>query len=63
MVVLRGEIGRRDLVLFDLQSGVERRLTRFSRDVTVGDFDVSADGSEIIFEREAESADVILIER
>jgi Tol biopolymer transport system component len=63
MVVFRGEIGRRDLVLFDLESGVEQRLTRFSRDFTVGDFDVSADGSEIIFERKAESADVILIER
>jgi Tol biopolymer transport system component len=63
MVVSRGEIGRRDLVLFDLESGFERRLTGFSRDVTVGDFDVSADGSEIVFERKAESADVILIER
>jgi len=63
MVVLRGEIGSRDLVMFDLESGAERRLTAFSRDVTVGDFDVSADGSEIIFERKAESADVILIER
>ena len=63
MVVLRGEIGSRDLALFDLESGAERKLTGFSRDVTVGDFDVSADGSEIVFERKAESADVILIER
>lgn len=63
LVVLRGEIGNRDLVEFDLESGVERRLTSFGRDVTVGDFDVSGDGREIIFERRTESADVLLIER
>jgi len=37
--------------VFDLESGVERQLTRFGRDVTAGDFDVSGDGSEIVFER------------
>lgn len=63
MVVLRGEIGNRDLAVFDLESGGERRLTGFSRDVAVGDFDVSGDGSEIVFERRDESADILLIDR
>ena len=63
MVVLRGEIGNRNLVVFDLDSGVERKLTSFGRDVTAGDFDVSGDGSEIVFERQAESADILMIER
>jgi Tol biopolymer transport system component len=63
MVVLRGEIGNRNLVEFDLESGVERNLTSFGPDVTVGDFDVSGDRSEIVFERRAESADILLIER
>jgi Tol biopolymer transport system component len=63
IIVMRGDVGNRNLALFDLESGVERRLTGFSRDVTVGDFDVSADGSEIVFARKSESADVILIER
>jgi Tol biopolymer transport system component len=63
MVVLRGEIGNRNLVLFDLESGVEQKLTSFSRDVTAGDFDVSRDGIEIVFERRTESADILMIER
>ena len=44
-------------------SKIMNTLIGFARDVTVGDFDVSADGSEIVFARESESADVILIER
>jgi hypothetical protein len=63
MVVMRGDIGSRSLALFDLESGAERRLIGFARDVTVSDFDVSADGKEIVFARESESADIILIER
>jgi hypothetical protein len=49
--------------VFDLESSVERKLTRFGRDVTACDFDVSGDGSEIVFERRAESADILMIER
>jgi Tol biopolymer transport system component len=63
LLVLRGEIGNRDLFLLDLETGVERRLTDFGRDVNVGDFDLSPDGREITFERRSESADVLLIER
>lgn len=63
MVVLRGEIGNRNLVVFDLESGIERKLTSFGRNVTVGDFDVSGGGNEIVFERRAESADILMIER
>lgn len=63
MVVLRGEIGNRNLVVFDLESGAERTLTSFGRDVAVGDFDVSGDDSEIVVERRTESADILLINR
>jgi Tol biopolymer transport system component len=63
MVVLRGEVGSRNLVVFDLESGVERKLISFGPDVTPGDFDVSRDGSEIVFERRAEAADILMIER
>jgi Tol biopolymer transport system component len=63
MIVLRGETANRNLVVFDLESGIERKLTSFGRDVTASDFDVSGDGSEIVFERRAESADILMIER
>jgi Tol biopolymer transport system component len=63
LVVLRDESGNRNLVAFDLESGAETQLTDFGPDVAVGDFDLSSDGSEIVFERRAESADIVLIER
>ena len=62
-IVLRGERGDRDFFLVDLDSGHERRLTRFGREIAVGDFDVSPDGSEIILDRRADAADILLIER
>jgi Tol biopolymer transport system component len=63
MVVLRDVSGIRNLAVFDLESGAETPLTAFGRDISVGDFDLSSDGSEIVLERQAESADVLLIER
>jgi Tol biopolymer transport system component len=63
LVVLRGDIEHKNLWAIDLTTGAERQLTNFGRDVIVGDFDVSADGREIVFERLQENSDVVLIER
>jgi Tol biopolymer transport system component len=63
LVVLRGEVGSRDFALFDLQSGSERRLTAFEPGLAIEDFDVAADGSEIVFDRRLDQADIVLIER
>ena len=35
----------------DLDSGARRQLTNFGREFTIRDFDVSADGREIVFDR------------
>ena len=63
VVVLRGEIDHKNLYIIDLESGRERQLTNFGPNVLAGDFDVSPDGREIIFDREQDNSDIVLIER
>lgn len=63
LVVLRGEIGHKDLWAIDLETGAERPLTRLPPEVNVRDFDVSMDGSEGVLEQVQEQSDLVLIER
>lgn len=63
LIFLRGEIGHKDLWILDLQSGDQRLLSELPPDFTVRDFDVSADGSQIVFDRVQENSDLALIER
>jgi len=63
LIFLRGEIGHKDLWMLDLQSGDQRLLSVLPPDFTVRDFDVSADGTEIVFDRVQENSDLALIER
>jgi len=62
-VILRGEIGNKNLWQVDLESGAQRQLTNLSRNVVIKDFDVSRDGQEIVFDRVQESSDLVLIDR
>jgi Tol biopolymer transport system component/DNA-binding winged helix-turn-helix (wHTH) protein len=61
LVVLKGEIERKNFWLIDLASGEERQLTDFGTEFVIDDFDVSADG-EIVFDRVREESDVVVIE-
>ena len=63
LVVLAGEIGNRDFSVVDLETGNQRTVTGFGREIAVGDFDVAPDGREIVFDRPAESSDILLIDR
>jgi Tol biopolymer transport system component len=63
LVVLRGELGHKNFWLVDPASGAERQLTDLPADFEVGDFDVSPDETEIIFDRVLESSTLALIER
>jgi hypothetical protein len=47
--------------LKDLKTGAERQLTNFSREFLTTDFDVSLDGREIVFSRQIDNSDVVLI--
>jgi hypothetical protein len=63
LVILRGGIDRKDFWRLDPQTGAERQLTNLPSGFVIGDFDVSPDGTEIIFDREQEHSSIALIER
>jgi Tol biopolymer transport system component len=62
LIVLQGEMRHNNFWYIDLDSGARRQLTNFSRDFTIRDFDISADGREIVFDRRRENSDLALIE-
>jgi len=62
-VSLRGEIGHKDLWLLDLSTGAQRPLAVLPPDFMIGDFDISADGTEIVFDRQQSDSYLALIER
>jgi Tol biopolymer transport system component len=62
LVVLKGAAHDRDFWLVDLDTARERQLTAFGSAFAVGDFDVSADGRDIIFDQLREESDVVQID-
>jgi Tol biopolymer transport system component len=63
LLVLRGEIGHKDLWQIDLETGAEQQVTHLAPGFDVRDFDVSPDGREIVLEQVQERADIVQIER
>jgi Tol biopolymer transport system component len=63
LVVLRGDMVHKNFAAIDLATGAERPLTNFGPDFLIGDFDISPDGREIIFDREQDDSDVVVIDR
>jgi Tol biopolymer transport system component len=63
VVVLRGELDHKEFWLVDLRSGAERQLTKLAASFVIHDFDVSADGSRIVFDRSEDTSQIALIER
>jgi hypothetical protein len=61
-VFLRGGIQHKNLWGIDLQTGAERQLTNLPSDFDVRDFDVSADGREVVLERVQEHSEVVLLD-
>ena len=62
LVVLRGEIGHKDLWLIDLETGAEQQLTDLAADFDLGDFDISLDGQDIVLQQVQEHSDIVLLE-
>jgi Tol biopolymer transport system component len=62
LVLLRGEIQHKNLWLIDLETGAERQLTNLPPDFDIRDFDISADGHDIVLERVQERSDVVLLD-
>jgi Tol biopolymer transport system component len=62
LVILKGDLSHKEFWLVNLKTGRERQLTNLGRDFAIGDFDVSADGREIIFDRAREESDIVLFD-
>ena len=62
LVIMKGDISHKEFCTVDLKTGRERKLTNLGREFTIGDFDVSADGREIIFDRAREESDIVVFD-
>jgi Tol biopolymer transport system component len=62
LLVLRGGMRHKNLWVIDLDTGAERQLTDFALDFEVRDFDVSADGREVVVEQVREHSDIVLVD-
>jgi hypothetical protein len=62
LAFLRGEMNHKNLRLIDLATGAERQLTNVTPDFDIGDFDISADGRDVVLERGQERSDVVLLD-
>jgi Tol biopolymer transport system component len=63
LVILDGEIGHKNFWLLDLASGSRRQLTQLPADYEVRDFDVFADGTQIVFDRAEAGSEMAVIDR
>jgi dipeptidyl aminopeptidase/acylaminoacyl peptidase len=63
LVMLKGDVSYKELWVRDLTTGRERQLTALGRSFTIGDFDISPDGRELLFDRSRDESDIVLIER
>jgi Tol biopolymer transport system component len=59
---MKGDISHKDFWSLDLKTGDERQLTNLGHGSTIGDFDISPDGREIVFDRVREQSDIVLFD-
>ena len=62
LVVKLGGFRHQDFWLLDLATGAKRRLTSLAPGESLQRFDVSRDGTRIVFEHTRENSDIVLIE-
>lgn len=63
LLILGGEIIHKNFSLLDLRTGTQHAIAELPADFVIRDFDVSTDGSEIVFDRVQVNSDLALIER
>ena len=63
LVVLRGDFDHKNFWLIDLRTGDGRMLAELPAQFVIQDFDISPDGSEILFDSVQEHSELALIER
>jgi hypothetical protein len=63
LLILCCEIAHKNFWLVDLRTGARHMLAELPQDFIIHDFDISAAGSEIVFDRVQPSPELALIER
>jgi len=61
-VVLLGPFRNQNFYLVNIDTGVRRQLTEFKPGYSLRNFDVSPDGTQIVFDRVQENSDIVLID-
>ncbi|MEY2853035.1 MAG: hypothetical protein RL030_167, partial [Pseudomonadota bacterium] len=62
LLVRKGDLQSTEFWEIDVATGKERQLTRFGTGYQLGDYSLSPDGREILFDRVREESDVVLID-
>jgi dipeptidyl aminopeptidase/acylaminoacyl peptidase len=62
LFVRKGDLLTTEFWIIDFASGSQRQLSDFGPEYRLGDFDLSPDGREIIFDRVREESDVVMID-
>jgi Tol biopolymer transport system component len=63
LAILSGGIDHKTLSLIDLESGGQRALVQLPAEFEIHDFDISADGRQVVFDRTEVNSRIALIER
>ena len=63
IVLLQGDVGHKNFWLVDLRTGAQRQITELAPDIAISDFDLSRDGSAVVFDRIQKGSRIALIER
>jgi Tol biopolymer transport system component len=62
LVYAQGPFPAQDFWLLDLGTKKSRQLSRFSNSAATHSFDITADGTQIVFDRVRENADIVVID-
>ena len=62
LVYMQGGFDAMDFWLFDLATKQSRRLTQLGKTDRMRTFDLTADGREIVFDRQRQNSDLVLID-
>ncbi|MCK5379464.1 MAG: hypothetical protein KAJ78_08660, partial [Acidobacteria bacterium] len=62
LVTMRGQGPAQDFWLLDLTTMKDRQLTQLDATATMRTFDITPDGTQIVFDRLSEDSDIVLIE-
>lgn len=61
LIALEGNLGAQNFFWVDLEGGQRRQMTDFKAGFVIQNFDVSPDGTQIIFDRLRNNSDIVLM--